>query len=127
MPQIGKLFKALADTNRLRIINILAQCDLCVCDLQFVLGLSQPFISRHLACLRRVGLVKDRREGARICYSLTMDGAMGEALRTLLHVAAQDSMTFQWDLRKLFEQSGAGRIRSGGRLTDTEPFSSLAA
>lgn len=112
MPQTEKLFRALADINRLRIINILAQRDLCVCDLQCVLGLSQPFISRHLAYLRRVGLVKDRREGSRVCYSLVLDHAFGNALRSFLRVAAQDSLVFQSDLRALFGHASAGRLKS---------------
>ena len=122
-----RLFRALADTNRLRIINILAHCDLCVCDMQRVLGLSQPFISRHLAYLRRVGLVKGRREGARVCYTLALDHAFGYALRSLVRIAAQDSLTFQSDLQMLSEHSKAGRLKSGVRETDFEPFASRAA
>src|SRR3990172_11148564 len=53
MTDFAKLFRALADPNRLRILNILSHQAMCVCDLQAVLGLSQPFISRHLAYLRR--------------------------------------------------------------------------
>jgi len=127
MPQAAKLFKALADENRLRIVNILSQRDVCVCDLQSVLGLSQPFISRHLAYLRRAGLVKDRREGARVCYSLALDDALGHALRALLHVAVQDSLTYQSDLRVLSEHASSRRLRSGILGLDAEQFTSRAA
>ena len=127
MPQPAALFKALADPNRLRIVNVLSHRDLCVCDLQSVLGLSQPFISRHLAYLRRTGLVRDRREGARVCYSLTLDGALGHALRALLHVAVQDSLTLQSDLRMLHELASAGRLKSGMAGAEVEPFASRAA
>ena len=127
MPQMAKLFRALADANRLRIINILSHRDLCVCDLQSVLGLSQPFISRHLAYLRRVGLVRDRRQGPRVCYSLALAGATGEALRALLRVAAQDSLTFQSDLRMLFDQAAAGRLKSNVEIDGPEQLKSQAA
>ncbi len=127
MTHMARLFRALADANRLRIINILSHRDLCVCDLQSVLGLSQPFISRHLAYLRRAGLVRDRREGARVCYSLALDGATGEALRTLLRVAAQDSLAFQSDLRMLTEQASAMRLKSGVLEAKTEPSAWRAA
>jgi ArsR family transcriptional regulator len=113
MTQPDGLFKALADSNRLRIVNILSQRELCVCDIQSVLGLSQPFISRHLAFLRRAGLVKDRREGARIYYSLALEHAVSAALSSMLRVVVRDSQPFHSDLRTLDEQASAGRLKSG--------------
>jgi ArsR family transcriptional regulator len=127
MPQVAALFKALADPNRLRIVNILSHRDLCVCDLQSVLGLSQPFISRHLAYLRRAGLVKDRREGPRVCYSLALDDALGRALDSLLRAAGHDSLTFQSDLQALLERASAGRLKSGAGRENAEPLASRAA
>ena len=60
----SSLFRAFADTTRLRILNLLLeQKELCVCDLCAVLGEIQPKVSRHLAILRRAGLVDVRREG----------------------------------------------------------------
>ena len=65
------MFKAFADETRLRALNLLAaRGELCVCDIQAVLGLSQPKVSRHLAYLRRAGLVGVRREGPWKHYSL---------------------------------------------------------
>jgi len=127
MPQAAKVFKALADENRLRIVNILSHGELCVWDLQSVMGLSQPFISRHLAYLRRAELVKHRREGARVYYSLAHDDALGHALRALLHAAVQDSRTLQSDLRMLHELASAGRLKSGMAVAEVEPFDSRAA
>lgn len=54
------LFKGFADPTRLRILNLLAAGELCVCDLVALLHLSQPTVSRHLAYLRRAGLVAAR-------------------------------------------------------------------
>lgn len=65
------LFKALADETRLRIMVLLSERELCVCQLEWALGLTQARVSRHLTTLKNVGLVKDRREGLWIFYSLT--------------------------------------------------------
>jgi ArsR family transcriptional regulator len=64
------LFAALADGTRLRLLNLLNAGEVCVCYFVEILGESQPKISRHLAYLRRVGLVNARRDGKWIHYSL---------------------------------------------------------
>ena len=64
------LFKAFADTTRVRILNLLAQREHCVCEFQNILHVPQPKISRHLAYLRRTGLVKTRRDGKWVYYTL---------------------------------------------------------
>lgn len=64
------LFKALADRTRLRLIQLLGDDELCVCDCVAVLKTNQPKISRHLAYLRRAGLVAARREGKWTYYRL---------------------------------------------------------
>jgi len=66
------LFRAFADITRVRILNLLAQRAHCVCEFQSILRVPQPKISRHLAYLRRTGLVKTRREGKWIYYTLTL-------------------------------------------------------
>jgi ArsR family transcriptional regulator len=62
------LFKALADPTRLRLLNLLAQKEVCVCDLTGALNVVQPKISRHLGQLKRAGLVHARRDGKWIHY-----------------------------------------------------------
>ncbi|RMG56193.1 MAG: ArsR family transcriptional regulator [Acidobacteria bacterium] len=84
MKRLEHMFKALADPTRLRIVNLLLRRELCVCDMQAILGLSQPLLSRHLAYLRHAGMVQDRREGTRVFYSLTLDDDVGRALRKFL-------------------------------------------
>jgi ArsR family transcriptional regulator len=64
------LFGAFADETRLRILNLLCVRELCVCDLCEVLGEIQPKVSRHLAILRKAGLLRVRREGKWKFYSL---------------------------------------------------------
>lgn len=70
-PDPQKLFSALADATRLRLLVLLtAEGELCVCELTHALKASQPKISRHLATLREMGLVADRRAGQWIYYRL---------------------------------------------------------
>jgi ArsR family transcriptional regulator len=68
MMDVEQIFKALADANRLRIVNLLLHGELCVCDIQYVLENSQPNVSRHLAYLKNSGMVLDRRDGYRVFY-----------------------------------------------------------
>jgi ArsR family transcriptional regulator len=65
------LFKALADRTRLRLISLIGDSEVCVCFLVVILKISQPKISRHLAYLRRAGMVTARREGKWMHYRLT--------------------------------------------------------
>ncbi len=68
---VHMVFRALSDQTRLRILNLLRGGELCVCDLVTVLDVPQPTASRHLAYLRRAGLVLARREGQWHYYRLT--------------------------------------------------------
>ena len=78
------VFEALADETRLRILNLLAEGELCVCDLMRVLKEPQSKTSRHLAYLRRSGLVESRRGGLWMYYSLSVTGAA--ALKAILGI-----------------------------------------
>ena len=64
-------FKACSDETRLRILFLLSERELCVCELVAILDMPQGKISRHLATLKNASLVADRREGTWIYYSLT--------------------------------------------------------
>ena len=67
---LEQCFMGLADRTRLRILNLLLQGELCGCDIQYVLEVSQSAVSRHLNYLKRAGLVLDRRDGSRVYYRL---------------------------------------------------------
>ena len=69
-PRIDALFRAFADGTRLRLLCLLRGGELCVCDLVEVIGSPQPTVSRHLAYLRRAGLVRVRKEGLWSHYRL---------------------------------------------------------
>jgi len=66
----SRLFKALADATRLKILMLLGIREMCVCEITFALDLTQPTASHHLRILEAVGLVKDRRDGKWVFYSL---------------------------------------------------------
>jgi ArsR family transcriptional regulator len=68
---IELLFKALADRTRLRLLNLMGTGEVCVCFFVETLGTNQPKISRHLAYLRRAGVVAARREGKWMHYRIT--------------------------------------------------------
>lgn len=70
MKEMVKVFKAVADPNRIRILKMLQQKKMCVCELSAVLGITQPSVSRHLSMLRDAGLVRDERNGQWIDYEL---------------------------------------------------------
>lgn len=73
MPDLVRIFKALGDTNRLRIIKTLSERTLCVCDLAKELDISQPTLSHHLKVLRDAGLVKGEKEGQWIYCSVNRE------------------------------------------------------
>lgn len=69
-----QFFKVLSDPTRLRCLSLLvAENELCVCELTHALQLAQPKISHHLAALRKLGLVSDRRDGLWIYYRINSE------------------------------------------------------
>ncbi|MEM3609154.1 MAG: metalloregulator ArsR/SmtB family transcription factor [Candidatus Bathyarchaeia archaeon] len=66
----SKVFKALADTTRLRILKLLEVREMCVCEVMIALGLTQPTTSHHLGIMENVGLIKSRKEGKWVYYSI---------------------------------------------------------
>jgi ArsR family transcriptional regulator len=99
---LARLFRALADPTRLRLINLMAEGEICVCYFVEVLGAAQPKISRHLAYLRRAGIVAARREGKWMHYRLAVPGDSHAAaiLRTTLDASRQDK-ELQKDFQRL--------------------------
>ncbi len=70
MKKTTKLFKALSDETRVRILKMLEARPLCVCEIQFVLKGSQPNVSHHLKTLSEAGLVDSERDGLWIAYRI---------------------------------------------------------
>lgn len=67
---LASIYKALGDPTRLRIIYVLSKSSLCVCDIATLLDMTQSAISHHLRILRNLNLVKFKREGKLVIYSL---------------------------------------------------------
>ncbi len=98
-----RMFKAFADETRLRILNLLARRrELCVCDIQKILEVSQPKVSRHLAYLRNAGLVLVRKEGLWKHYSLTRaESGFHRGLINCLRGCFSEVKALQKDLKAL--------------------------
>lgn len=87
MKKTAQIFKALSDETRLRLLALLKDGEICVCDLMAVLDLPQSTVSRHLAYLRNAGLVEDRRQGVWMFYRLSSGASpFEEELLSLLAV-----------------------------------------
>jgi ArsR family transcriptional regulator len=96
------LFRALADPTRLRLLNLIADREICVCYFVEILRTSQPKISRHLAYLRKAGIVAARREGKWMHYRLAIprdQAAAGILRETLKHLREKPEM--QRDVARL--------------------------
>jgi ArsR family transcriptional regulator len=101
MNTVEEYFKGLADVNRLRMINLLLNGELCGCDIQYVIGATQSNVSRHLAYLKKSGLVSDRRAGYRVYYRLVENNkAEYKGLVAYLQMALKDKL-FATDTKKL--------------------------
>jgi len=100
--QLVDLLAALSDRTRLRVLSLLGRGELCVCYFVEILEETQPKISRHLAYLRRLGLVHARRDGKWIHYSLARpdDPGMAKVLDAVLTAAREDA-DVQRDVKSL--------------------------
>jgi ArsR family transcriptional regulator len=109
---VTRLFKALGDETRLRIVALLAHGELCVCHLETALGLTQPTASRHLAVLRNAGIVDTRRDGSWVYYNLVEqnDPACERLLAALIETFAQREV-LRADVERLRKESGPGACR----------------
>ncbi len=102
VPSLDQLFRALADRTRLRLLNLMSEGEVCVCYFVQVLDAPQPKISRHLAYLRKAGIVAARREGKWMHYRLTWpaDSHAADILKTTI-TAIKEDKEFQRDLLRL--------------------------
>ena len=109
MKELERYFKGLSDMTRLRIMNLLLQGELCVCDIQRIVDGSQPTISRHLTYLKHSGLVLDRRDGLRVFYRVSKTkGADLKALHQFLRKVFKGKSVLEDDLRELKEAMARG-------------------
>jgi ArsR family transcriptional regulator len=116
--QLEEAFKALADATRLRILALIGSNEVCVCHIHDSLGVPQPTVSRHLAYLRRAGLVQTRRDGVWMHYQLSssLDPSVRAVVTAAIDVltgtrdAAQDRKQFD----RAFGEMYVRESRNGG-------------
>ena len=77
-----RILRALSGETRLKLVRLLSQHELCVCELEYIMGLTQPAISQQVRVLREAGLARSRREGNWIFYRVEPDDLQG-ALRRI--------------------------------------------
>jgi ArsR family transcriptional regulator len=92
LQKAAELFKVCADPSRLKIINALILNEMCVCDIAALMDMTQPAVSHHLKVLRQSELVKYRREGKVVYYSLSDEHVSNIFYQSLLHVSEEKFM-----------------------------------
>jgi ArsR family transcriptional regulator, arsenate/arsenite/antimonite-responsive transcriptional repressor len=98
-----RVFKALSDPTRLRILRLLLRREICVCEIMFILGMEQTRVSHHMRVLREAGLAEDVRDGRWIIYRIPAGsrGVVENLLRGALGADVERSPETAGDLRKL--------------------------
>lgn len=106
---VSRLFKALGDETRLKIVALLAHGELCVCHVEAALALSQPAVSRHLSVLRAAGVVEAHRNGTWVYYRLARQQDAASARQLEAVVAAFRARTgMKRELERLMKVRGPG-------------------
>lgn len=119
--RLDELLRAAGDPTRLRILNLLREGRVCVCDLQQVLGFPQPTVSRHLAVLRHAGLVDDTRSGNRVLYALApADTPQMKSFFELLRECSRHDEIMEKDSQQLEEALRQGDCVVGEITNTTE-------
>jgi ArsR family transcriptional regulator len=107
LESLDQVLKALADPTRVRILGLLGAGEVCVCHIQESLRLPQPLVSRHLAYLRRAGLVETRKDGLWVYYRMARhrDDVTGTLLDAVAHVIGH-LPTVAKDVKRLEKKTG---------------------
>ena len=110
MRELTKLFKALSDESRLRVLNLLMERECCVCEVMQALGISESRASRNLSALYDAGFLKLRREGLWALYSIDRDNLTPQHIEMIEAVkkSLENNTTVLEDIRRL---QRAERIR----------------
>lgn len=130
MDTLARLFKALSDESRLRILNLLFHSgELCVCDIESVMGVTQTKVSRHLAYLTRAGLVAYRKQGLWMLYSIPRpDNEDRQRVINCLGTLLRANTVAQRDAQRLESRISSGccatfeRIKPGTRRKQPQMY-----
>lgn len=125
MKDVVKIFKALSDPTRLRIMLLLLRKELCVCELTFTLGMEQSRVSHHMRVLREADIAEDVRDGRWIIYRVPaearplLEGLVSGALRERIELcreASEDGRKLESCIRQNIRRRVCeGRPQEGGR------------
>ena len=96
-----RLFKIFADKNRLRILLLLRQRKMCVCELAFVLQVTQPSISRHLKRMKESGLTGDEQDGFWTNYFLIKESKAGRRILQYINASLKHDAVIKADRERL--------------------------
>jgi ArsR family transcriptional regulator len=124
MQPMVQCLRALGDENRVRILMLLRERDLCVLELMGALGISQPLVSSHLAVLRTAGLVASRKEGRRVRYGLSPEARRGgkHGLIRIVAAAVAEEPAIAADRERLAACSAFRRERGACDRTTLAAF-----
>ena len=107
LQQLDRMLKALADPTRLRIVGLLQDGEVCVCHIHDSLKIPQPKASRHLAYLRRAGIVEAEKRGLWVYYRLASQaGHVTHALLDAARHGVTHTATWKRDARRLERETG---------------------
>ncbi len=101
MKNLDNTFKALADTNRVRILKLLERRKMCVCELAYILDVSQPAISKQLKKIAKAGLIDSEKDGFWTNYFINPKDEYAKKLLKLLSIWLNDDEVVREDLKKL--------------------------
>ena len=101
MDNIVQFLKMMSDKNRIRIVVLLEQRPMCVCELAYILGVTQPSVSRHLKKMKTVNLIGDVKDGLWTNYFLIKDSDFFKKIRPCLKYWLRDEPIVKADLEKM--------------------------
>lgn len=111
--RIETLFKALGEATRLKIVKLVADQELCVCELVAILNMSQPRVSQHLKVLKNAGIVNERKDRQRSFFSLNGDFKNGriEAFVSFMNSDINYLADFSSEVKRIAELEGNEMVR----------------
>jgi len=101
MRDLEKALKACADKNRIRILKLLEKRRLCVCEIAFVLGITQPSVSRHLRKLKKAGLIEAEQDSLWTNYLLKPGNKYGKGISSFMKKWLNDDNMIKQDIVKI--------------------------
>lgn len=101
MRDLENALKACADKNRIRILKLLEKQKLCVCEIAFVLGITQPSVSRHLKKLKKAGLIEAHQDSFWTNYVLKSKNAYASTISSFMRKWLKDDSIIKEDIIKI--------------------------